>query len=302
MDTRSLRAFEALANTLHFGQAALQCNLSPSALTRLVQRLEHELGCRLFERSSRQVRLTPHGRLLLARSEAVLGQLAALREGIREESSRLRGTVSLYCSVTASYSILSTLLPDYRRRFPEVEIKVHTGDEAIAVRRVQQATEDLAIAARPDKLAAGLRFSELVMTPLVFIAPVGMTVPPALLGAGGRNALRKALAETPLVLPEAGLARSRVDEWLAQLRASPFVYAQVSGNEAIVGMVALGLGCAFVPALVLRESPFKDRIRVLDLRPSLPPFRIGLCCRARTLENPLVRSLWEHAASRGGVG
>lgn len=302
MDTRSLRAFEALANTLHFGRAAAQCNLSPSALTRMVQRLEHELGCRLFDRSSRAVSLTPQGRLLLSRSEAVLGQLAALREGIREESSRLRGSVSLYCSVTASYSILSELLPDYRRRFPEVEIKVHTGDEAIAIRRVQQASEDLAIAARPDKLDSALRFTELVVTPLVFIAPVAMTTGAGLLATAGRQALRKALAATPLILPEAGLARSRVDRWLSRLGVAPPVYAQVSGNEAIAGMVALGFGCAFVPALVLRESPLRDRIRVLDLRPALPPFRIGLCCLARSLDKPLVRSLWDHAAARNKLG
>lgn len=302
MDTRSLRAFEALANTLHFGRAAAQCNLSPSALTRMIQRLEHELGCRLFDRSSRDVRLTPNGRLLLARSESVLAQLATLQQGIREESSQLRGAVSLYCSVTASYSILAELLPDYRRRFPGVEIKIHTGDEAIAIRRVQQSSEDLAIAARPDKLAAGLIFTELVITPLLFIVPATMSVSAGLSGAAGRGAQRKSWAATPLILPEAGLARSRVDRWLSQLGVTPSIYAQVSGNEAIAGMVALGFGCAFVPALVLRESPFRDRIRVLDVGPGLPPFRIGLCCLARALESPLVKSLWDHAVNRRKLG
>jgi DNA-binding transcriptional LysR family regulator len=56
MDIRSLRAFEALASTLHFGRAAAQCNVSASTLSRMVRRLEHELGCRLFDRSSRSVR------------------------------------------------------------------------------------------------------------------------------------------------------------------------------------------------------------------------------------------------------
>lgn len=302
MDTRSLRAFESLANTLHFGKAAAQCNLSASALTRMIQRLEHELGCRLFERSNRAVTLTPQGRLLLSRSETVLGQLAALQQGLRAESSRLRGSVSLYCSVTASYSILSELLPGYRRRFPEVEIKVHTGDEASAISRVRQSSEDLAIAARPDKLVSGLRFTELAVTPLVFIAPAPMSFPAAMLGTSGRAAQRKALGAIPLILPEAGLARSRVDRWLSQLGVAPMVYAQVSGNEAIAGMVALGFGCAFVPALVLRESPFRERIRVLDIKPGLPPFRIGLCCLGRALENPLVLSLWEHAAQRSKLG
>jgi LysR family positive regulator for ilvC len=240
--------------------------------------------------------------VLLARSEAVLAHLADLQQELREDSTRLRGVFSLYCSVTASYSILADLLPEYRRRFPEVEIKVHTGDEAIAIRRVQQSSEDVAIAARPDKLPPGLRFRELVVTPLVFIAPASLPVMVEISGGAGRIAQRKALAATPLILPEVGLVRSRVDGWLSELRVSPQICAQVAGNEAIAGMVALGLGCAFVPALVLRESPFRDRIRALDVKPGLPPFRIGLCCLARALENPLVLSLWEHAGDRHKLG
>ncbi|HND14634.1 MAG TPA: LysR family transcriptional regulator, partial [Pseudomonadales bacterium] len=51
MDTRDLRAFTLLAETLHFGQAAQAAHLSPSTLSRTIQRLEAELDCRLFERS-----------------------------------------------------------------------------------------------------------------------------------------------------------------------------------------------------------------------------------------------------------
>lgn len=294
MDTRSLRAFAALASSLHFGRAASQCNLSPSALSRLIQRLEHELGCRLFDRSNREVSLTPEGRLLQARSGDLLDRIDEIRRGIGGRQAALSGSISLYCSVTASYSVLAELLPAYRRQNPMVEVKIHTGDESIAVRRVQQGLEDLAIAARPDRLPAGLRFAELATTPLVFIAPVGPEQPVDLMGGGA--AARRALSQTPLVVPESGLARERIDRWLAQRAVEPQIYAQVAGNEAIAGMVALGLGCGIVPLLVLRESPFRDRVQVLDVRPALPPFRVGLCCRARSLRNPLVASLWQHAS------
>ena len=58
MDSRDLEIFLLLAETLHFGRAAEHGNLSPSALSRTIQRLESELDCRLFDRGNREVRLT----------------------------------------------------------------------------------------------------------------------------------------------------------------------------------------------------------------------------------------------------
>ncbi len=293
---------EALASSLHFGRAAAQCNVSSSTLSRMIRRLEHELGCRLFERSSRNVRLTREGEALRDHSEDLLERLEALRRGLGKEAPSLGGSVSLYCSVTASYSILAELLPTYRRDYPRVEVKVHTGDESIGIRRIQQAQEDLAIVACPDRLPQGLQFLELVSTPLVFIAPANAASPGGARSAANRSLMSKAWAAQPFVMPEAGLARARIDRWFEQLGVKPAVYAQVSGNEAIAGMVALGMGCAIVPLLVLKESPFRDRIKLLDVLPVLPAFRIGLCCRSRSLGNPLVQSLWAHASvhwSRG---
>ena len=154
----------------------------------MVRRLEHELGCRLFDRSSRSVRLSRDGETLRGHSDDLLEKLEALRRGLGREAPALGGTISLYCSVTASYSILADLLPTYRRDYPSVEVKIHTGDESIAIRRIQQAQEDLAIVACPDRLPHGLRFVELVSSPLVFIAPTSMNLPAGLLPGARRPA------------------------------------------------------------------------------------------------------------------
>lgn len=291
MDTRDLRAFVLLAETLHFGQAAQAARLSPSALTRTIQRLETELDCRLFERNNREVRLTRAGRVLQAQARELLERLRGLRAQLGADSRALHGSVSLYCSVTASYSLLAGLLPEFRARHPAVEVNVHTGDEASALARVLRGREDVAIAARPEQLPAGIAFLELATTPLVFIAPT----------TGRLAALDPASGATewavlPMILPEAGEARERVDRWFAERSLVPKVYAQVSGNEAIVGMVALGCGIGVVPQLVLRSNPFGEGVRVLDVKPELDPFRIGLCCRKSALANPLVAALWELAA------
>ena len=299
MDVRSLRAFLALSNSLHFGRAAESCNLSASAFSRLIQRLEGELGCALFERNNRAVRLTAQGQLLKAQADDLSNRLARVARQISDRSAALAGSISLYCSVTASYSLLADLLRVYRREFPAVEIKLHTGDEASAIRRVQHGSDDVAIAARPDKLPSSLRFLELATTPLVFIAPATSSLDMELnfTGAAGR----KAWSKVPMILPEGGLARERIDAWFRQRHVRPAVYAQVSGNEAIAAMVALGCGVGVVPLLVLRSNPLRDGVRIVDVSPELRPFRIVLCCRRKGLENPLTASLWRLASAGSGA-
>jgi LysR family transcriptional regulator, positive regulator for ilvC len=286
MNTNSLSAFLYVADTLHFSRAAALSNLSASALTRTIQRLEDELGCRLFERNNRGVRLTAKGRILQAQAGELLERLRDLERQLRAPSEVLQGAVSLYCSVTASYSLLSSLLPDFRHHYPGIEIKVHTGDEASALHRVTQGREDVAIAAHPGVLPAHIEFLELAKTPLVFVAPMA--------GLASPRSDRQ-WGEVPIIIPEAGQARDRIDRWFGAAGMTPNIYAQVSGNEAIVGMVALGCGIGVVPLLVLNSNPFRESVRILEDAPELPPFHIGLCARKRTLENPLVAALWRLA-------
>lgn len=180
MGSRDSRYSCSFAETLHFGRAAEPGNLSPSALSRTIPAPESELDCRLFDRGNREVRphaagpAVPEGRRRTCSSAC-----ATCR--VRADSAALQGSVTLYCSVTASYSLLAGLLPEFRARYPGVEINVHTGDEASALRRVAQGREDLAIAARPDQLPANIAFLELATTPLVFIAPASsqFELPPA---------------------------------------------------------------------------------------------------------------------------
>ena len=77
---------------------------------------------------------------------------------------------------------------------------------------------------------------------------------------------------------------------------NPRIYAQVAGNEAIVSMVSLGLGIGVVPKIVLDNSPLADRIRIVEVEPTLDPYTLGLVVQKKNLENPLVCAFWELAA------
>src|SRR5210317_354170 len=145
MDNRALRQFINLAETLHFGRASEASNISPSALSRCIARIEDEVGATLFERNNRSVSLTHAGRLFLEYARESLGEWDTLRNRLMEEAAQLQGEVSVYCSVTASYSFLFDILTRFRQDYPGVGIKLHTGDPEDAIARVQSGVEDIAI-------------------------------------------------------------------------------------------------------------------------------------------------------------
>lgn len=301
MDRRGLQAFLTLAETLHFARAAAACHLSPSALSRQIQRLEQDLDCRLFERDRRRVQLTPAGQLARRHVEDIVQRWTDLERALSVSAGSLRGELSLYCSVTASHSLLAGLLAEWRRRQPQVEITLHTGDEARAIDRVLGGDEDAAIAARPPRLPGKLRFQPLVSTPLVFIAPQSEAASAPWSPAGGADATLD-WAQLPLIVPESGQARLAVEAWYRARGIKPNIYAQVSGNEAIVSMVGLGFGLGIVPLLVLRSSPLGESVRLVEVDHPPPPYTVGLCTLTKRRDDPLVEAFWQLATELRDAG
>jgi len=293
MDQRSLQQFLNLADSLHFGRAAEAGHISPSALSRSIQRLEEEVGALLFERNNRSVSLTAAGRLFLDYARNATGEWDAIRNTLMAAAGELHGEVSMFCSVTASYSFLFDLLARFRSDHPRIEIKLHTGDPEEAISRVLAGSEDISIGARPARLPRGLAFRPIAVSPLVFIAARGAEQR----GLGtGRKARATDWAGTPMILPERGIARSRTDDWFRGLGVQPNIYAQVAGNEAIVSMVSLGFGVGVVPQIVLDNSPLARRVKVLDVRPGLAPYEVGLFTLERRLGSPLISAFWVGSA------
>jgi LysR family positive regulator for ilvC len=281
MDFRALKQFVVLAESLHFGRASETSHVSPSALSRSIRRLEDVLGVTLFERNNRSVALTRAGGLFLTYARDSLGQWEAIRNVLMEESGELHGEISMYCSVTASYSFLFDILTRFRRDHPHVELKLHTGDPEDAIPRVLAGEEDIAIGAKPGRLQAGLAFRLIEYSPLEFIASNNHPAPNM-----------ADWSENPMILPERGLARRRLDDWFRSLGVQPRIYAQVAGNEAIVSMVSLGFGVGVVPRIVLENSPLSHTIRVLDVKPRLEDYEVGLFALEKKLASPLINSFW----------
>jgi LysR family positive regulator for ilvC len=289
MNIRELELFKHLAGSLHFGRTSLECNITPSALTRTIQRLEGETGKQLFLRDNRSVSLTPAGILFREYCEETIGRWNILQNNLQSDTV-LRGKISLYCSVTAILSILPRILIRFRKIHPQVSIHIQTGDAAKALNKLHNREVDISIAALPEKTPENLDCIEILKTPLIFIAPRFF---PEAIFYSDKNSKTIDWEKTPLILPKEGLSRIRAERWFSEKQIAPNLYSQVSGNEAIIAMVGMGCGVGVVPRLVLDKSTLADEIEILEVTPRLKPFTVGGCISTRNRNNPVVQSFWK---------
>src|ERR1700761_5337343 len=123
MELRHLRYFVRVASELHFGRAAEQLGISQPPLSQQIRMLESELGVQLFERSSRQVRLTVAGRLFLEEAKATLARAEHAINVTRRAASGEVGEIGIGLSASALFMpIFSESVTAFRRRYPDVHI------------------------------------------------------------------------------------------------------------------------------------------------------------------------------------
>lgn len=290
MDLRDLKTFLHLANSRHFGRSARAMHISPSTLSRQIQRLEEDLGQPLFLRDNRTVTLTEAGEQLCQFAEHTLIQYQQMRHTLGQRQPSLSGELHLFCSVTAAYSHLPPILDRFRAEHPSVEIKLTTGDAADAVEKVDTDVADIAIAGKPETLPPGIAFSTLENLSIALIAPALACPVKALVQQPDPD-----WAKVPFILPEQGPVRRRIELWFRRQKISnPFIYATVGGHEAMVSMVALGCGIALIPEIVLDNSPssVRNRVIILESNPENMPFELGVCAQKKRLNEPLINAFW----------
>ncbi len=274
MNFYELEAFLALAKTLHFGKTASKLNMSPSALTRLISRLEEELGVSLFDRNNRQIYLTEQGKIFEKFAQESLSKRADLKVSLSGNGERIEGVLPLYASVTACYTILPDFIKRLTEKYPGIQLSVETGDPAAAISAVKENRALLAIGAIPETGLASMETVSVVKTPLVYAA--SKNGPYTKLEGSPQDIL----SSVPLVLPKAGLARSRFDKWIKSRNVKPIIAAETEGNEAILAIAQLGLGIGLVPQIVLENGPYRGEFIIHTAGNILGYYDVGFIRKA----------------------
>lgn len=166
MELRHLQHFVAVAEDQHFTRAAERLMVSQSGLSASIRALERELRAPLFVRTTRRVTLTEAGRALLAEAERVLAQVRAAHEAVAAVQGVVRGTLAVGTEQCIAGVHVAGLLAAFRRRHPDVEIRLRqTGSGALG-EEVTAGRLDLAFAYRTQPDTDQLRCVPLAAEPM----------------------------------------------------------------------------------------------------------------------------------------
>ena len=141
-----MTAFVRAVETGGFSAAARDLGLSPSALSKLVTRLEDRLGARLLHRTTRRLQLTAEGEAFYARARPILAAMAEAEAEVTEAGVSARGLLRLHCGSAFGMHQLAPGIPRFQERHPEVEIDITISDQPLGA---MESGVDLAIRIGP---------------------------------------------------------------------------------------------------------------------------------------------------------
>ncbi|WP_326767520.1 hydrogen peroxide-inducible genes activator [Streptomyces sp. NBC_01591] len=243
-----LRAFVAVAEYLHFRDAAAAIGMSQPALSGAVSALEEALGVQLIERTTRKVLLSPAGERLAVRARAVLEAVGELMEEAEAVRAPFTGVLRLGVIPTVAPYLLPTVLRLVHERYPELDLQVHEEQTSSLLEGLAAGRLDLLLLAVPLGVPG---VSELPLFDEDFVLVMEKDH-----WLGGRADIpREALRELPLLLLDEGhcLRDQALDicREAGRTEGAP-VTTTAAGLSTLVQLVAGGLGVTLLPRTAVR--------------------------------------------------
>ena len=245
MDIRQLECFVAVAEELHFRRAGERLGLSQSALSERVSALEHELGARLFFRTTRQVSLTQAGSEFVQNAKSILADIEKSISNVRHTAdSDLR-----HVRVSGVDEAISMLLPKALIAFRETDPKVHV--QVLEISSSEQHSQEL-IAHRTDvAFVRTPQEDEFIASQLLHRQPIVVVMAKTNPLAGSASLSASDIVNQPIVgYPKH--ARPILHEALwsgfRQIGAQPNIVCEIIDKSTMLQFVIQGLGISLVPA------------------------------------------------------
>jgi LysR family hydrogen peroxide-inducible transcriptional activator len=274
-----LRAFAAVAEHLHFRDAAAALGVSQPALSGAVSTLEETLGVRLLERTTRKVLLSPAGERLAARARTVLDAVRGLMEEAEAVRAPFTGVLRLGVIPTVAPYLLPTVLRTVHARYPDLDLQVHEEQTASLLDGLAQGRLDLLLLAVPLD-APGVVELPLFDEDFVLVMPHHHRL------SGRSDIPREALRELDLLLLDEGhCLRDQALDVCREAGREPAapVTTSAAGLSTLVQLVAGGLGVTLLPRTALPvETSRNDRLTTGDFAEPAPSRRIALAMRSGT--------------------
>jgi len=260
MELRHLRYFVAVAEELNFRRAAERLRLAQPPLSTQIKALEGELGVRLFDRSTRSVKLTESGRIFLLEVREVLAAADRAEQNVRRADHGLLGTLRLGILAPTATARLAGILRTYRQKYPGVQLSFHELTSTEQLQRLHNDQLDAGLL-RPPVVFPELDSVFMEESPMVLATPAGHRL------AKARKIEWRDFDREPMVMIHPALQHGYYDGFLElcnQAGAKPVVGQYANDVHSKMWLISAGFGIAPTtktiaevrrPGLVFRDLP-----------------------------------------------
>lgn len=289
------RIFYYVAKYQNVTQAARMLICNQPNVTRVIRQLENELGCALFVRSNRGMKLTPEGEKLYSRARIAVEQLELAEAELSGDRALQSGLVSIGATEVALRTFLLPVLNEYRRRYPGVRLNIANYTTTQAITALKSSLVDIAIVTTPTGEIKGLRSHTLKDVQEVAVCGdyfQALTEQPITLTE---------LSDYPLVsLGPRSMTYELYSRWFSE-HGLPFTPAiEAATADQILPMVQNNLGVGFVPEAFL-EGQSQPSVFRLTIQEAIPSRSVVLLKRddgvlsiaARMLEQLMLEAVSE---------
>lgn len=262
MQLKQLEIFAQVARLRSFSKAAEALYLTQPTVSAHMSTLEQELGVRLVVRSTRELRLTPPGRVLETYATQILALCRRAEQEVRMAGTDVSGVLSIAASTVPAQYLLPRVLPLLRQQHPRVFFQVRQGDSSQAAQWMAEGGAELGIVGSPVS-RPGLVCTPFLTERLAIITPDTPEYR-ALDGVMTPQVLRQA----PFLVRESGSGtRKRAEEFLRSIGLDPralHLAAQLESTESILQGVKNGLGISIVSGYAAEEGVQTGRFLAFD--------------------------------------
>lgn len=290
MELRTLKYFLTVAEEKNITHAAKKLNISQPPLSRQLAQLEEELGVTLFIRGKRHIQLTEEGKYLAQQAQHILNMAQQTCQQLVEmKEQAVKGMLLLGVTETCSASILPSILPKFRRLYPQVAYDIWCGSSSDIGQRIEHGLLDIGIIREPLSME---NFESRYLTDEAWIAITGKGHP---LSRSASVSLDQ-LCREPLFIPSRQPLQNEIHHWLAALSDTCEIAGMYNQISSIIPLIAGNMGVAICPESVKKYTDDR-RLSYLSIKkPQLITGLYMICARSR-LKTPAAKAFWEYATA-----
>jgi DNA-binding transcriptional LysR family regulator len=260
MNTKQIKLFILIADLKSFSKAAELEALTQPAVTQQILRLEKEIGSSLFRRRHKRIELTKKGRLFYKFAKNMLSMMEKLEKDLRIIDQKDEGILRIGSSHVPVSQLIYERIVDFKKNNPNAYIIYELSDTENIAYMVENELLDIGIV---GAIVGGeLEYKSFLGDELRLVAPKKMDLP-------SHIAISR-LKELPLVInqKESGVRKfleSKLDEYGLTFSDLNIV-SEIGLPEALIHVVRLGMGCAFVPSIICDREIGKGELKVITIK------------------------------------